>query len=65
MLVLQWNTQAGLHALGNIAGEPRPGDDMILDNNAEESLHRLIYGTASKTSKLTPSVSQLPLIFAV
>lgn len=46
---------AGLHALGNIAGEPRPGDDMILDNNAEESLHRLIYGTASKTSKLTPS----------
>ncbi|KAL8147741.1 hypothetical protein AgCh_005167 [Apium graveolens] len=46
---------AGLHALGNIAGEPRPGDDMILDNNAEESLHRLIYATASKSSKLTPS----------
>lgn len=46
---------AGLHALGNIAGEPRLGDDMILDNNAEENLHRLIYATASKTSKLTPS----------
>uniref|UniRef100_A0A164Y2A7 26S proteasome non-ATPase regulatory subunit 5 n=1 Tax=Daucus carota subsp. sativus TaxID=79200 RepID=A0A164Y2A7_DAUCS len=46
---------AGLHALGNIAGEPRPEDDVILDGAAEESLQRLIYATASKTSKLTPS----------
>ncbi|PON39017.1 26S proteasome non-ATPase regulatory subunit [Parasponia andersonii] len=46
---------AGLHALGNISGETRMENTMILNNNAEESLRRLIYETLSKTSKLTPS----------
>ncbi|KAM1583086.1 hypothetical protein ACFX10_030735 [Malus domestica] len=46
---------AALHALGNISGETRPANSMILTSDAEESLRRLIYETASKSSKLTPS----------
>ncbi|KAB2615932.1 hypothetical protein D8674_022520 [Pyrus ussuriensis x Pyrus communis] len=46
---------AALHALGNISGETRPVNSMILTSDAEESLRRLIYETASKSSKLTPS----------
>nr|XP_028944864.1 uncharacterized protein LOC103448838 isoform X1 [Malus domestica] len=46
---------AALHALGNISGETRSANSMILTSDAEESLRRLIYETASKSSKLTPS----------
>ncbi|TQE04952.1 hypothetical protein C1H46_009423 [Malus baccata] len=46
---------AALHALGNISGETRPANSMILTSDAEENLRRLIYETASKSSKLTPS----------
>ncbi|BBH01749.1 ARM repeat superfamily protein [Prunus dulcis] len=46
---------AALHALGNIFGETRSENSMILTSDAEESLRRLIYETASKSSKLTPS----------
>lgn len=46
---------AALHALGNIAGETRPGNYVLLNENAEESLRRLIYETASRSPKLTPS----------
>ncbi|OIT00366.1 PREDICTED: uncharacterized protein LOC109228896 [Nicotiana attenuata] len=46
---------AALHALANIVGETRAENDVLLDGVAEENLRRLIYETASKTSKLTPS----------
>ncbi|KAE8125837.1 hypothetical protein FH972_020607 [Carpinus fangiana] len=46
---------SALHALGNIAGESRPENKIILSGDAEESLRRLIYETASKSSKMTPS----------
>ncbi|KAH0986614.1 hypothetical protein GBA52_013791 [Prunus armeniaca] len=46
---------AALHALGDISGETRSENSMILTSDAEESLRRLIYETASKSSKLTPS----------
>ncbi|XP_021288082.1 26S proteasome non-ATPase regulatory subunit 5 [Herrania umbratica] len=46
---------AALHALGNVAGENRPEDSVILSSDAEESLRRLIYEAASESSKLTPS----------
>lgn len=56
--------QAALHALGNIVGETRSGNDVLLDGGAEESLRRLIYDTSSKTPKLTPSVSLILFLFA-
>ncbi|KAA8523937.1 hypothetical protein F0562_010360 [Nyssa sinensis] len=46
---------AALHALGNISGETRSENNILLNSAAEESLRCLIYETASKTSKLTPS----------
>ncbi|XWS52103.1 hypothetical protein CRYUN_Cryun11dG0038500 [Craigia yunnanensis] len=46
---------AALHALGNVVGENRPEDSIILNGDAEESLRRLIYEVASESSKLTPS----------
>ncbi|EOY13091.1 26S proteasome non-ATPase regulatory subunit 5 - like 1 [Theobroma cacao] len=46
---------AALHALGNVAGENRPEDSVILSGDAEESLRHLIYEVASHSSKLTPS----------
>ncbi|XP_073220000.1 uncharacterized protein [Cicer arietinum] len=46
---------AALHALGNISGETRSENDIILDAEAEENLLRLLYEAASKSSKLTPS----------
>ncbi|KAM4092825.1 hypothetical protein ACB094_06G070300 [Castanea mollissima] len=46
---------SALHALGNIAGESRPENKILLHGDAEESLRRLMYITASKSSKLTPS----------
>ncbi|XVE80087.1 hypothetical protein DITRI_Ditri14bG0111400 [Diplodiscus trichospermus] len=46
---------AALHALGNVAGENRPEDSVILNGDAEESLRLLIYEVASESSKLTPS----------
>ncbi|KAI3466091.1 hypothetical protein Pfo_022754 [Paulownia fortunei] len=46
---------AALHSLGNIAGETRVENTMVLNSTAEENLRRLIYDKASKTSKLTPS----------
>lgn len=65
LIVLLWQGQAALHALGNISGETRSENSMILTSDAEESLRRLIYETASKSSKLTPSVSSffLPYFF--
>ncbi|KAK4779272.1 hypothetical protein SAY86_006800 [Trapa natans] len=45
---------AALHALGNLAGEVRSENNMILNSAAEETLRFLIYDTASKSSKLTP-----------
>ncbi|KAK4576873.1 hypothetical protein RGQ29_027423 [Quercus rubra] len=46
---------SALHALGNIAGDSRPENKILLNGDAEESLRRLMYITASKSSKLTPS----------
>nr|POF15982.1 hypothetical protein CFP56_78917 [Quercus suber] len=46
---------SALHALGNIAGESRPENKILLNGDAEESLQRLMYITASKSSELTPS----------
>ncbi|KAK1584700.1 hypothetical protein Q3G72_035400 [Acer saccharum] len=46
---------AALHALANIAGEARPENTRILNSIAEESLRRLIYEVASRSTKLTPS----------
>jgi hypothetical protein len=60
--ILKWQTQSALHALGNIAGESRPENKIILSGDAEESFRRLIYETASKSSKLTLSVSSCLLI---
>lgn len=46
---------AALHALGNIAGETRSESNRMLNVDGEENLRVLIYETASKSSKLTPS----------
>ncbi|XP_061341167.1 uncharacterized protein LOC133287553 [Gastrolobium bilobum] len=46
---------AALHALGNISGEIRSENNIILIAEAEENLRRLIFETASRSSKLTPS----------
>ncbi|TKY66471.1 26S proteasome non-ATPase regulatory subunit 5 [Spatholobus suberectus] len=46
---------AALHALGNISGETRSENNIVLNAEAEENLRRLIYETASRSSKLTPS----------
>ncbi|CAK7327742.1 unnamed protein product [Dovyalis caffra] len=46
---------ASLHSLGNISGETRSDNNIIMNGDAEESLRRLVYETASKSSKLTPS----------
>lgn len=51
--------QAALHALGNISGETRSKNSIILNAEAEENLRRLIYETATRSSKLTPSVAFL------
>ncbi|KAK7257191.1 hypothetical protein RIF29_30981 [Crotalaria pallida] len=46
---------AAIHALGNISGETRYGNNIILTAEAEENLRRLIYEAASRSTKLTPS----------
>ncbi|CAH9135571.1 unnamed protein product [Cuscuta epithymum] len=46
---------AALHALGNIVGESRSGNDVLLDSDAEQSLRCLIYEASSRTPKLTAS----------
>ncbi|KAD5318084.1 hypothetical protein R6Q59_033410 [Mikania micrantha] len=46
---------AALHSLGNIVGEARPENNKLLNSDAEETLGRLIYETASNTPKLIPS----------
>ncbi|KAJ0986105.1 hypothetical protein J5N97_004461 [Dioscorea zingiberensis] len=46
---------AGLHALGSICGVDRSADSMLLNDNAEECLKRMIYAIAAETTKLTPS----------
>ncbi|KAM7250951.1 hypothetical protein ACFE04_022834 [Oxalis oulophora] len=46
---------AALHALANISGETRAGNNKLLAHDAEESLRFLIYETASRSPKLTPS----------
>ncbi|KAJ4980651.1 hypothetical protein NE237_031488 [Protea cynaroides] len=46
---------AALHALGNIVGENRLEDHRMLNDEAEENLRRLIYETAAKSQKITPS----------
>ncbi|XP_042491931.1 uncharacterized protein LOC122071611 isoform X2 [Macadamia integrifolia] len=46
---------AALHALGNIVGENRPEDHRLLNNDVEENLRHLIYETAAKSPKITPS----------
>ncbi|KAI8008115.1 hypothetical protein LOK49_LG07G03117 [Camellia lanceoleosa] len=46
---------AALHALGNITGETRSESNRMLNVDGEEYLRVLIYETASKSSKLTPS----------
>lgn len=56
--------QAALHALANIAGESRSETTRILNSTAEESLRRLIYEVASRSTKLTPSVSFLFCFFS-
>ncbi|KAK6132791.1 hypothetical protein DH2020_033469 [Rehmannia glutinosa] len=44
-----------LALLGNIAGETRIENTMVLSSSAEENLRSLTYDKASRTSKLTPS----------
>ncbi|KAG7037420.1 26S proteasome non-ATPase regulatory subunit 5 [Cucurbita argyrosperma subsp. argyrosperma] len=46
---------AAMHALGNIFGETRSENDIMLNDNAEENLRDLIYQTASRSPKMTPS----------
>lgn len=46
---------AALHALGNLAGEARSENSVILNGAAEETLRLLIYEAASRNPKLTPS----------
>ncbi|XP_030511915.1 uncharacterized protein LOC115726265 isoform X2 [Rhodamnia argentea] len=46
---------AALHALGNLAGEARSENSVILNGAAEETLRFLIYEAASRSPKLTPS----------
>lgn len=58
-----YGKQAALHVLANIAGETRPEDKMNLSASAEENLRRLIYEVASRSSKLTPSVSLVVFVF--
>lgn len=55
--------QAALHALGNISGETRSENKIMLNNDAEESLQHLIYESASKSPKLTPSVNSFYFSF--
>lgn len=62
-MVFSCPTQAALHALANIAGANRSENSILLEAEAEESFRRLIYDIASKTSKLTPSVSNLLVLF--
>lgn len=57
-LYFQLSIQAAMHALGNIFGESRSENDIVLNDNAEENLQDLIYQIASRSSKMTPSVSQ-------
>ncbi|KAL4204911.1 hypothetical protein AMTRI_Chr01g112060 [Amborella trichopoda] len=47
--------QAGLHALANICGATRSEDGKMLNYHSEECLRQLIYETAAKTTKITPS----------
>lgn len=47
-----------MHALGNIFGETRSENDIVLNDNAEENLRDLIYQIASKSPKMMPSVSE-------
>lgn len=53
---------AALHSLGNILGETRSESNILLNADAEESLRRLIYETASRTSKL-PSGHLLSILW--
>ncbi|XP_020532065.1 uncharacterized protein LOC18448936 isoform X2 [Amborella trichopoda] len=46
---------AGLHALANICGATRSEDGKMLNYHSEECLRQLIYETAAKTTKITPS----------
>lgn len=46
---------AAMHALGNIFGETRSENDIVLNDNAEENLRDLIYQIASKSPKMMPS----------
>ncbi|XP_028807476.1 uncharacterized protein LOC114762185 [Neltuma alba] len=46
---------AALHALGNICGETRSENNIILNSEAEENLRRLVYEVASRSLKFTPS----------
>lgn len=57
-LIFQLSIQAAMHALGNIFGETRSENDVLLNDNAEENLRDLIYQTASRSPKMTPSVSE-------
>ncbi|KAF8024109.1 hypothetical protein BT93_F1342 [Corymbia citriodora subsp. variegata] len=46
---------AALHALGNLAGEARSENSVMLNVAAEETLRFLIYEAASRSPKFTPS----------
>ncbi|XP_028796818.1 uncharacterized protein LOC114752258 [Neltuma alba] len=48
-------SRAALHALGNICGETRSENNIILNSEAEENLRRLVYEVASRSLKFTPS----------
>ncbi|RWR89140.1 26S proteasome non-ATPase regulatory subunit 5 [Cinnamomum micranthum f. kanehirae] len=53
---------AALHALANISGENRSEDGIMLNDGAEECLRSLVYATAARSSKLTPSGLFLSLL---
>ncbi|XP_022139464.1 uncharacterized protein LOC111010386 isoform X2 [Momordica charantia] len=46
---------AAMHALGNICGETRSENDIMLNDMAEENLRDLMYQIASRSSKIMPS----------
>nr|CAB3460755.1 unnamed protein product [Digitaria exilis] len=52
---------AALHAFGSICGVDRQ-EQMKLDVQAEEHLKRLVYATATNSSKLTPSALLLSIL---
>ncbi|KAK1286481.1 hypothetical protein QJS10_CPB20g01790 [Acorus calamus] len=59
------NQPAALLAVGSICGADRSYDSIMVKDDAEECLRRLIYATAANSSKLTPSAYRLISVLVV